>query len=122
MGLDHKEKYRIAAKAIQNNFYMDDSIKPVENPEEEIEVFNQLQKLLSQHGFEMRKWIRNNDAVTAAIWEDLKSISNTKQVEVEPNTEGSSMLELQWTVTDDSLQACRGKQKEVETPITRREG
>ena len=45
--------------------------------------------------------------------EDLKSTSNTKQVEVEPNTAGSSALELQWTVTDDILQVCRGTNREV---------
>ena len=99
---------------------MDDFIKLVETPEEAIEVFNQLQHLLSQHGFEMKKWISNNDAVIEAISEDLKSISNTKQVDVESNTEGSSVLGLQWIVTDDSLQVCRGTNKEVETPITQR--
>ena len=122
MGLGNEEVYPIAAKAIQNNFYMDDSIKSVETPEEAIEVFNQLQPLLSQHGFELKKWISSNgnDAVTEAIPEDLKSISNTIQVEVEPNTEGSSMLGLQWTFTDDSLQVYRCMNKEVEPPITQR--
>ena len=120
VGLDNEKEYPIAAKAIQNNFYMDDFIKSVETPEEAIQVFNQLQPLLSQHGFELKKWISNNDAVTKAIPADLKSISNTKQVEVEPNTEGSSVLGLQWTVTDDSLQVCRGTNKEVEAPITQR--
>ena len=86
VGLDNQEEYPIAEKAIQNNLYMDDFIKSVETPEEAIEVFNQLQPLLSQHGFALKKWISNNDAVTEAIPEDLKSISNTKQVEVEPNT------------------------------------
>ena len=120
VGLDNEEEYPIAAKAIKNNFYMDDFIKSVETPEEAIEIFNQLQPLLSQHGFELKKWISNDDAVTEAIPEGLKSISNTKQVEVEPSTEGSSVLGLQWTVTDDSLQVCRGTNKEVETPITQR--
>ena len=99
---------------------MDDFIKSVETPEEAIEVFNQLQLPLSRHGFELKKWISNNDAVTKAIPEDLKSISNTKQVEVEPNKEGSSVLGLQWTVIDDSLQVCRGTNKEVDAPITQR--
>ena len=80
MGLDNEEKYPIAAKAIQNNFYMDDFIRLVETPEEAIEVFIQLEPLLSQHGFELRKWISNNDAVTKAITENLNSISNTDQV------------------------------------------
>ena len=120
VGLDNEKEYQIAAKTIQNNFYTDDFIKSVETPEEAIEVFNQLQLLLSQHSFELKKWIRNNDAVTKAIPEDMKSISNTKQVEVEPNTEGSSVLGLQWTVTDDRLQVCRGKNKVAETPTTQR--
>ena len=120
VGLDNEKEYPIAAKAIQNIFYMDDFIKSVETPEEAIEVFNQLQSLLPQHGFELKKWISNDDAVTEAISEDLKSISNTKQVELEPNTEGSSVLGLQWTVTDDSLQVCRGTNKEVEALITQR--
>ena len=55
---------------------MDDFIKSVKTPEEAIEVFNQLQPLLSQHGFELKKWISNNDAVTKEISEDLKSIRN----------------------------------------------
>ena len=118
--LVNQKEYPIAAKAIQNNFYLDYFIKSVETPEEAIEVFNQLQPLFSQHGFELKMWISNNDAVTEAIAVDLKSISNTKQVEVEPNTEGSSVLALQWTVTDDSLQVCRGTNKEVEAPITHR--
>ena len=53
VGLDNEKEYAIAAKAIQNNFYMDDFIKSVETPQEANEVFNQLQPLLSQHGFEL---------------------------------------------------------------------
>ena len=49
VGLDNEEEYRIVAKAIQNNFYMDDFIKSVETPEDTTEVNNQLQPLLSQH-------------------------------------------------------------------------
>ena len=120
MGLDNEKEYPIAAKAIQNIFYMDNFIKSVETPEEAIEVFNQLQPLLSRLGYEFKKWISNNDAVTEAIPEDLKSITNTKQVEVEPNSEGSSVLGLQWTVINDILQVCRGTNKEVEAPLTQR--
>ena len=57
VGLDSEEEYPIATKALQNNFYMDDFIKSVKTPEEAIEVFNQQQPLLSQHGIERKKWI-----------------------------------------------------------------
>ena len=108
----------MAAKAIHNNFYMDDLIKSVETAKEGIEAFNQLQPLLSKHRFELKKWISNNDEVNTVIPEILKSISNTKQVDVEPNAQGSSVLGLQWNVTDDSLQVCRCTNKELEAPIT----
>ena len=39
---------------------------------------------------------------------------------MEPNTEGSSVLGLQWTFTDDSLQVCRGTTNDFEAPITQR--
>ena len=120
MRLDNEEEYPIATKAIKNNFYIGDFIKSVETPEKAIEVFNQPQPLLSQHRFELKKWISSKAAGTKGIPEDLKSISNTKQVEVEPNAEGSSVLGLQWTVTNHSLQECRGTNNEVETPITQR--
>ena len=120
VAIDNEDKFSIAAKTIQNNFYMDDFIKSVETPEEAIKVFKQLHPLLSKHGFEQRKWITNSDVVTNAIPVDLRSISNTKQVGIQPNKEGSSVLGLQWTIIDDSLQVCRGTSKKVETPITQR--
>ena len=55
VGLGNEREYPIAASAIQNKFYMDDLIKSVEIPEEAIEVFNQLQRLLSQHGFSIEE-------------------------------------------------------------------
>ena len=81
VAIDNEDKIPIAAKTIQKNFYMDDFIKSVETPEDATKVFKQLQPLLSKHGFELKKWITNSDVVTNAIPQDLRSISNTKQVE-----------------------------------------
>ena len=46
VAIDNEDEFPIAAKTIQNNFYMDDMIKSVETPEEAIKVFKQLQPLL----------------------------------------------------------------------------
>ena len=51
VGIDNEDEFPIAAKAIHNKFYMDDLFKSVETAEEGIEVFNQLQPLLSKRGF-----------------------------------------------------------------------
>ena len=120
VAIDNEDEFPFEAKTIQNNFYMYDFIKSVETPEEAINVFKQLQPLISKHEFELKKWITNSIVVINAIPEDLRSISKTKQVEVEPSKEGSSVLGIQWTITDESLLVCRGTSKEVETPITQR--
>ena len=112
--------FAIPAKAILINFYMDDFIKSVVTPEEAINVFKQTQPLLSKHGLKPKKWITNGNKVTEEIPVDLGSISDTKQVEVERNKGGSSVLGLQWTVTEDSLKVCMGTSEEVENPITQR--
>ena len=78
--------------------YLDDFIKLVKNPEEAIEFFNQPQFFPSKYGLQLKNWISNNNSVTKSISEDLQLIRNTKQVEVEPNTERSSVLGLQWTL------------------------
>ena len=70
--------------------------------------------------FDPKKWISKSEKDSEAISVDLKSISNTKEVELESNTEGSSVIALQWSVTDDSLQVCRGTSKEVEAFITQK--
>ena len=86
---------------------MDNLIKSVDTTEEAVEVSQQLQSQPSQHEFELKNWIDNNDSVTEATPEELKSISKTRQDEMEPNTEKSSMVELHLAVTDDSLQVCQ---------------
>ena len=54
VAINNKDELPIAAKTIQNNFYMDDFIKSAETPEEAINDFRQLQPLLSKNGFELK--------------------------------------------------------------------
>ena len=120
VGVDNQDEFPIAAKAIATNFYMDDFIKSFQTPEEGVKIFKQLQPLLAKHGFELKKWICNNEQIQNVIPEELLSKSSTKRIEVDPTVEDPSVLGLQWTVTDDSLQVCRGTKKEVTEPITQR--
>ena len=78
MGLENEGEYTIASKAIQKIFYIDDFAKLVERSEEAIKDLGKLQARFV-------KWIRSNEAATEAVSEDLKSISKTKQFEIEPN-------------------------------------
>ena len=93
-------------------------IKSVKLPEGAIVVYNQLPLLLSKHDFDVKKWIYIYDEAKASIPEKLKSSFKSKQVDVEPNTEGSSLLGLQWIVTDDSFHVCKGINKDVGVPFS----
>ena len=55
--------------------------------------------------------MRNNNEENKAIPEDVVSTCKTNEVDVQSNEEGSSELELEWNVTDNSRQVCRGKKK-----------
>ena len=94
-GLDNDEEYPIAANAMQNNTYLSEFPNLVKTSDEAIEVFYQLQYFPSQHANELKKWIKNNEAVTETISEHLQSISKTKELEVGLNTEGSTLIGLQ---------------------------
>ena len=50
--------------SLQNTLNIDDFGKQIgKNPEETVEVFNQLSPIHLQHGFQMKKWISKKDSV-----------------------------------------------------------
>ena len=95
---------------------MDKFVKYVGTAQEAVEVINQLQPFLSQHELEVRKEISNTDEVTEPISQNIRSSTNRKRLD-EMKKEGSSFLGLQWTITDDSFQACQVtiKKRKLET-------
>ena len=58
--LYNDEKYSVAGKAIQNDFYRDNLIKLVLTLPFTIEILSHLQLFLSQHGYEMKMQISKN--------------------------------------------------------------
>ena len=112
-GIDNKEGHQIAAKAIKRNFYMDDIAKSVGTVEEAIQVYKDVRTL---GGFSLLKWIGNEDLVTGSIPEGDRSEAKNKTFEAEPYT--SSLLGMQWNVDDDTLEVCRGADKEVPKRVT----
>ena len=120
VGIDNKDQSPIAAKAIENNFYKDDFIKSFQTVEEGKQIFRQLQPLLWKHGFELKKWISNEESINELIPENLRSKSAVTKIEIDPTAEDPSVLGLQWSIEDDTLQVCRGTKKEVLQPITQR--
>ena len=115
---DNEKDHPVAAKTIKRNFYMDDFAKSVKTEEEARFVYQDVRETLKLGGFNLLKWICNNEAVFNSIPGKDRSDAVNKTFEAEPHT--SSMLGLQWKVEADELEVCRGADKEVPVKITQR--
>ena len=64
---DFAHKYPIAAKVVDESFYVDDCLTGVNSVEAGIELQSQLQNLFSEADFLLRKWNSSNPTVLQAI-------------------------------------------------------
>ena len=117
-GNHNKEGHQLAAKAIKRKFYMDDFAKSVLTVEDAIQVYTEVRTTLKLGGFNLLKWICNDDLVIGSIQEGDRSEAKNKIFEPEPYT--SSLLGMQWNMDDDALEVCRGADKEVPKKVTQR--
>ena len=74
---DLAHKYPLAAKAVDDCFYVDDALAGADSTEEAIKLQKQLHNLFSQGGFLLRKWNSNDPAVLQHMAPELKD-SQTK--------------------------------------------
>ena len=95
---------------------MDDFIKSVQSAEEAIALQKEMVDCLQKGGFRLTKWICNNERVVEAIEEGSKSSAKSKSFDAEPQT--SAILGLQWNVESDTLEVCRGSDRDVRGEIT----
>ena len=97
---------------------MNEFPKSVRTPQEPIEVYQKVGKILSKGGFKLTKWITSDDEVKSQIPETDRSAKAVKTFEAEPQS--SSILGLNWNVGKDSLIVCRGTEQEVPAKIAQR--
>ena len=69
---DFAHKYPLAAKIVNDSFYVDDCLTGADSVEEGIEIHRQLQGLLSEAKFLLRKWNSSSPAVLEAIPGELR--------------------------------------------------
>ena len=84
--------------------------------EEAIQVYKYVRPTLKLGGFNLLKWICNEDLVTESIPEGDRSEAKNKTFEAEPYI--SSLLGMQWNGDDNRLEVCRGADKEVPKKFT----
>ncbi|XP_055623288.1 uncharacterized protein LOC129766713 [Toxorhynchites rutilus septentrionalis] len=59
LALDSAQKYELAARTVQEDFYMDDFLSGANTVEEAIKLQKEVQSLLAEGGLELRKWSSN---------------------------------------------------------------
>lgn len=83
---DFAHKYPLAAKIVNDSFYVDDCLSGADSVEEGVEVHRQLQGLFSEAEFLLRKWNSSSPLVLEAIPAELRAsqtslpISSTEDV------------------------------------------
>ena len=102
--LDFVLKYPLAAKIVDESFYVDDALTGADTVEEAIETQTQLQGLFSQAGFLLLKWPWNSNESTVLqhISPDLLE-SNSTHVISDPE-EYTKTLGLEWNTSMDHFQ------------------
>ncbi|XP_055632940.1 uncharacterized protein LOC129773367 [Toxorhynchites rutilus septentrionalis] len=79
---DCGHNYPLAVTALKEDFYMDDFLSGAQSTEEAKELRNQIQSLLREGGFQLRKWNSNKPEVLADL--PPASIESSPTLQFEP--------------------------------------
>ena len=99
--LDYAMEYPLAAKSMDDSFYVDDGLTGADFIQEAIELQCQLQDLFSKGGFYLRKW-NSSDHEPQAIQHlpaELKDMKPTQ--ELPTSDEYTKTLGIQWNALKD---------------------
>lgn len=97
--LDFALQYPLAAKIVDDSFYVDDTLTGANSVEEAIETQIQLQGLFSQAGFLLHKWNSSESAVLQYISPDLLDFNSTYVIS-DPD-EYTKTLGFEWKTNMD---------------------
>ena len=95
---------------------MDGFVKSVDTPQEAIECYQQLVETLKRSGLTLKKWASN----CPEVLEIILSQDHLKPNDFTLNADSSPILSLEWIIDSDSLQVCRGPNKECPKEVAQR--
>lgn len=90
---DSAERYPVAAKIIEESFYVDDLLKSVEDEQIGVQCKKELIKVLGSCGFQLLKWRSNSDAI-------IDAEVSMCQIDAAENT---TVLGTMWDFAKDEL-------------------
>ncbi|XP_043068883.1 uncharacterized protein [Drosophila bipectinata] len=113
-----RKEYPNGAAALENDFYVDDCLTGAETIPEALQRQQQLNKLLQNSGFKLRKWCTNNFQVLQGVpREDITSNVQLEETSYEDYT--IKTLGITWTPTTDHL--CGKTEIATKANISRRD-
>lgn len=113
LALQNSTKYPEAAKIIQQDFYMDDLLTGADSIEKLIILRDQINEILAQGGFILRKWAANHPSLIPNTHEPNLNVSLDKDIY-------TKTLGLFWNPSIDSL-SYRVKPLSIPERLTKRE-
>ncbi|XP_055633970.1 uncharacterized protein LOC129774278 [Toxorhynchites rutilus septentrionalis] len=99
---DEQTNFPQAAKAINEDVYMDDVLTGTNNVKEAVDLRVQLEALMRSGGFKLRKWVSNCEEVLHGVPEEDLALGRQDHVELDPDP-AVRMLGLTWLPKTDGL-------------------
>ena len=115
---DNAKEYPEAAKAVLENFYMDDYLDSVESPERALIRSKELVHLLHLGGFKLTKFVSNVPDLADRI--DGSAQSTEPQVIVSSKEESMHVLGLKWDHNNATRVVSRGTNSTIRKSLTQR--
>ena len=115
---DNAKEYPEAAKAVLENFYMDNYLDSVESPERALIRSKELVHLLHLGGFKLTKFVSNVPDLADRI--DGSAQSTEPKVIVSSKEESMHVLGLKWDHNNDTLVVSRGTNSTITKSLTQR--
>ena len=118
---DNITTYPEAASVVNENFYMDDDLDSFENVTDAIKISRDLVSLLKLGGFNLTKFVSNDDEITSAMNpEDCETSSSPLKEICNGPEESSHVLGLKWDHVKETWVVSRGVDRPLDKAKTRR--
>ncbi|XP_055307242.1 uncharacterized protein LOC129571472, partial [Sitodiplosis mosellana] len=92
---EEEKSFPTAAKAIKEDFYMDDCVTGTDSEQNAIQLAEEMNGILKRAGFELRKWTSNSKDVREVMNSDSEKAMLFKE------EENSTILGLKWLIEED---------------------
>ncbi|XP_058449095.1 uncharacterized protein LOC131429062 [Malaya genurostris] len=118
LGEDSVTTHPIAARIVQEDFYVDDLLSGTNSTAEAKELVNEVIQLTDTAGFTLRKWNSNSESVMRSIPRHLRDERSV--LEIESSTSAVKTLGLRWDTNTDEFNFTFPEWKSSSVAITKR--